>query len=59
MEYRRLQLMMKCSSAEEISCVQSACLLLPTRFIKSCLNFTIFPKACMRVDRSGFGGTGN
>jgi hypothetical protein len=51
--------MMKCSSAEEISCVQSACLLLPTRFIKSCLNFTIFPKACMRVDRSGFGGTGN
>jgi hypothetical protein len=56
MEYRRLQLMMKCSSAEEISCVQSACLLLPPRFIRCCSNFTILQKACMRVDCSSFGG---
>lgn len=46
MEYRRLQLMMKCSSAEEIPCVQSACLLLPTRFIKCCSNSTIPQNAC-------------
>jgi hypothetical protein len=46
MEYRRLLFMMECSSAEEISCVQSVCF--DPRFSNAAGNLTS-SKACFHI----------